>query len=824
MMKRNRLIRILLLEDVASDAELARLTLERAGLNIEICLVDDEAGFRARLEIPDAQDIILSDFALPTFDGLSALMLRTMLVPHLPFIFVTGSLGEERVVEMLHIGASDYVLKDNLARLPLAVLRALAEADAERIRDQMQQQLSQEQHLLGAVLATSGALIVLIDRVGNILRLNPAAAEVLGMEQAGVEGAAFAELFSLESERDNLAAMLSSLASNEVKQHIFWRSTVGLRSILWSAGLLPAAVDSNEFAVISGLDVTAQEEAEQQAYYLRNFDAFTGLPNRELLLLRLARLQHQAHEGLALVMVGVARLQDVRDSLGEDAANQMLREVTHRLLSWHLPGDCLARIGDDSFALVLEAEDIAALTPLLQDMLAMLHQPFQINDRAFFLSAYLGVAPNLHLISPESALQAATTALHHAMQQMGESYQFYQPLLSNEARARLELEGELHQALRDENQLILHYQPQVDMRTGLIVGVEALMRWRHPRLGLVAPGRFIPLAESCGLIGALGEYALRLSCHQAAAWQRAGLAPVPVAVNLSAQQWSQPGLTEIIRQALQDSGLAPQWLELELTESASMHDPDATLNTMRQLHEMGVQISIDDFGTGFCNLGYLKRFPVDKLKIDQSFVREITTQPDDLVISRLVVAMGHLLQLRVVAEGVETEGQLILLSEAGCDILQGYYFSRPVEADDCALLLASETRLPEPKRHYAHHLLLWIDTHGPASEVSSDWLNQTDYHVLRVDNIKQGFETLATHEVGIVILDPAQDELASIELMRHIAKMYPNTLRILLRCAADSSVPDEIGLMILPYPQTPGSLLTAVGAGFARYDSEHLLR
>ena len=816
----NRIIRILLLEDEALDAELICGSLEQSGLRVNVCLVSDEQGFRACLESVEGLDLILSDFSLPTFDGLSALMLRCMLAPKIPFIFVTGALGEDRAVEMMHIGASDYVTKNNLSRLPMAVLRALAEADAARIQNEMEEELNQERQLLGAVLSTSGALIVLVDHEGKILRLNPAAAQLIQMEPDQATHRAYLDLFVEGGEREQVSAMLASLEVVPAPQHLSWHATIGERSIMWSAGRLPEQGGSSGFAVISGIDVSAQEKAERQAYYLKNFDEATGLPRRDLLLLRMGRLLNSRRTKQALVMVGVARLQDVRDSLGEKAADQLLREVARRLLAWQLASDCLARIGDESFALVIESGDEEALKAPLREILVRLHEPYMLNDRPFFLTACMGVAPCDGRAGPEEVLKAATVALHRAVEQPGENFHFYQPLLTDEARARLELIAELHEALRVRDQLILHYQPQVEISSGRIVGLEALMRWKHPRLGLVPPNRFIPLAESSGLIAGLGEYALEMACRQAAAWQRDGLPSVPVAVNLSALQWSQPDLADTIRNALSDSGLSPRWLELELTESASMHDPAATLSTMGILREMGVQVSIDDFGTGFCNLSYLKRFTVDKLKIDQSFVREITSLPDDLVISQLVLAMGNLLHLSVVAEGVETEGQLMLLAEAGCNIIQGYYFSRPVEPVACAQMLGSGSTMPTIRRHYHPRCLLWFDPFGGSLQQATHWFEGADYQVLVPASTADAFELLATHEVGVVVCAQDAPELDGRELLARASKMYPATSAILICKEGETEPQENADYYALFRPLSEVMVKTAIQRGFALHERE----
>jgi diguanylate cyclase (GGDEF)-like protein/PAS domain S-box-containing protein len=801
-----RTVRILMLEDVAEDAELTCHILRQAGLKIVVDLVADEDGFRAGLMASPPPDIVLSDFSLPAFDGLSALILRSMLAPGIPFIFVTGALGEERAVDMVRVGASDYVIKGNLQRLPVAVLRALAQADDARIRQTMELQLGNERLLLGAVLDTSGALIVLIDRDGRILRLNPIAAQTLTLPAEEATGVPFETLFSTLGEQPTVRQHLQLLHELAPGERRSWQATVSTRKVIWSAGCLPAVGDGEEFAVVSGLDITAQYEAEQQAYFLRHFDSTTGLPNRELLLQRMMSATPGGQSHAALVMIGLSRLQDVRDSMGGEAANLLLSDAARRLVTWMRPGDFLARIGDDSFALMIAEPPATGLDAMLQDMLDRLHLPYPLNTKTFFLSAHLGVAYQEHHDRPEEVLREAATALHLAMRQQDEHYHFYQPMLSDEARMRLELEAELHAALAVDNQLFLDYQPQVEIGSGRIVGVEALMRWHHPRHGLLSPMRFIGLAESCGLIQPLGERALLIACRQARAWQDQGLASIPVAVNLSALQWSQRGLVETICDTLAQCGLDARWLELELTESASMQNPVATLSTMMALRDMGVQLSIDDFGTGFCNLSYLKRFPVDKLKIDQSFVRDLTSQPDDLVISSLVVAMGHLLRLSVVAEGVETEGQRVLLAEAGCDSIQGYLFCRPVDAGACARLLASEAHpCPGLRRRHPRHVL-WLDSSASCIDQGRAWLEDIGCQVLDARSLADAFELLATHNVNVAVIHAADSECAP-----RLRDMYP---ALGLLCTGSEVSKD--GVESLDGPLARGPLQAAVERLLAR--------
>lgn len=818
-------IKILFLEDLAADVELTCYALRQAGLQLEVFVVDDEAGFRAGLESM-CPDIVLADYALPRYDGMAALALRQQLAPELPFVFVTGTLGEERAVEMLRVGATDFVRKGNLSRLPFVVLRALAESDSAREQARIQCQLDHERQLFGAVLETTGALIVVLDAAGSIVRLNPAAESALGLALADVVGQEYWCLFAAENERDHIPPFFAVPYQPQASGRARWRTTLHSgRTVIWSASRLPRQLGGIESTVLAGIDITEQEKAERQADYLRHYDDVTGLPNRALLLHRLG--QPQLNAKVALIIIGIARLHDIHDSLGGEAVDLLLREVARRLLGWQQAGDWLARAGDDSFAMILGLSEQAELTGVVRRLLELLRQPYRLGVRDFVLAAYLGGVELAADADPSDSLHAAEAALHHAASAKAAGFHLYQPMLSNAARERLALESELYEAVKGAGQLELHYQPQADLRSGRIVGLEALVRWRHARLGLIPPAQFIPLAESCGLIIELGELVLNMACRQAAAWQKEGLPPVTMAVNLAAAQWAQPNLIATIRNALAASGLPSHWLELELTESDSMQDPGATIATMQQLQRMGVHMSIDDFGTGYCNLNYLKRFPVGKLKIDRSFVSDITTVPDDLAISRTVIAMAHQLRLKVVAEGVETQGQLALLSEADCDLIQGYYFSRPLPAEACAKLLADPPILQiDNRRHYQNTILILDDESNVLSALRR-LLRSTDYHVLTTTSPWEAFELLATHEAGVIVSDQRMPELNGSEFLNRAKDMYPNSVRIILSGYTDlQTVTEAINrgaiYKFLTKPWDEKGLLAALSDAFNKYHRSRL--
>jgi len=819
------LIKILLLEDLLTDVELACDALCEAGLVFETRHVMREPEYRALLETA-WPDIIVADYSLPNFDGFTALKLRNQLLANIPFVFLTGSLGEERAVDTLRSGATDYILKENLPRFPTAVLRALAEADAMRDQALMQKELDGERQLLEAVLTTTGALILILDRDGRVAKANPAALHSLRLGRAEAVGKSYIELFATGDEAGNIATQLSRLldADPADAQHVAWRSTVGALSVQWSAGCLPLPGTRSEYAVLAGIDITHQEEAERQAQFLRHYDKLTGLPNRELLEQRLYQFSGVEGSGRhALVLVGIERLSDIRDSLGIAIGDQLLLDIARRMRNWQQGGDWLARVGDNSFALMLEIQDEAEISAPLQQLLERLRKPHRIGDREFFLPVYLGVALHEAGNSPGDSLQAAETALHRAIISQSEGYQLYQTALSSEVASRLTLEAELRVALQGTGQLEVHYQPQANLFTGQIVGVEALVRWRHPRLGLVPPNEFIPLAEASGLILSLGEQVLRIACHQAAAWQRAGLPALTMAVNLAAAQWAQPTLIDSVEAALAESGLAPQWLELELTETTSMNAPGPTIAMMKKLRAMGVHMSIDDFGTGYCNLSYLKRYPVNKLKIDRSFVSEITSDADDLAIARTVIAIAHQLHLKVVAEGVETEGQLALLAESGCDLIQGYFFSRPLPAAACTALLANGAQLAAQRRQSYNRTLLIVDDDEYILTALRYRLAESGYQVLACNQPMAAFELLAKHEVGVIVADQYMPQMTGNELLNRVKDMYPATVRIILSGQADlQSLAESVNrgaiYKFISKPWDDSELLAALADAFSNYE------
>ena len=441
----------------------------------------------------------------------------------------------------------------------------------------------------------------------------------------------------------------------------------------------------------------ALKTSEEQFRRLAQYDILTGLPNRALLYDRLDRALSQARREqsmFAVLFIDIDRFKHVNDTLGHAAGDELLKQISQRFSKCIRNEDTVGRLSGDEFAIVLSRlmtpQDAATVATKLVDAL---NRPFQLQGADLFVTASIGITVYPTDSTDQDALiRNADVAMYRAKDRGRNNYQFYMPEMNRRTREMLEMEAALRRAL-ERDELVLHYQPKVSLKTGQITGLEALMRWHHPTRGLVPPAEFMPLLEETGLIVRAGEWVLHTVCRQMTDWRRSGVRPLPVAINLSARQFLSPDLGETIRSALESHAIDPELLEIEITESSIIADAEEAIRTLEYLQALGVRSAIDDFGTGYSSLGYLKRFPLRALKIDRTFVRDITTDPDDATITQAVISMAHSLQLNVIAEGVETMPQLAFLMQYGCDEVQGFLFSRPVPAEACASVLSDERRI-----------------------------------------------------------------------------------------------------------------------------------
>ena len=457
---------------------------------------------------------------------------------------------------------------------------------------------------------------------------------------------------------------------------LYWGFIDLLLQSLIGLGMIASLLeDEREAAAI------AADQVEHLAYH----DALTGLPNRPLFMDRLIIAVAQAsraNQKLAVFFLDLDRFKDINDSLGHTVGDVLLKSAAERVRRCVREGDTVARFGGDEFTLVIPRIDkIEDAAKIANKIIETLKIPFEINEHELFITTSIGVAiyPSDGL-DPETLVRNADTAMYRAKDQGRDNYQLYAPAMNARALERLALENTLRRAVA-QKELVLFYQPVLGASSGIVVGVEALIRWQHPELGLLSPAHFISLAEISGLIVPIGEWVIRTACRQVKQWQKKLDQPLTVAINLSARQFQHPDLVSQIRAAIADTGVDPASLEFEITESSAMQNAENTIFTLRELKDLGVKIAMDDFGTGYSSLNYLKRFPIDTLKLDQTFVRDVMTDARDAAIVGAVISMAHRLGLSVIAEGVETEAQLDYLRRENCDYIQGYLFSKP-EAPD----------------------------------------------------------------------------------------------------------------------------------------------
>jgi diguanylate cyclase (GGDEF)-like protein/PAS domain S-box-containing protein len=433
-------------------------------------------------------------------------------------------------------------------------------------------------------------------------------------------------------------------------------------------------------------DITDRKAAEERVQYLAYYDALTGLPNRTLLQDRLSKALASARrqkDKVALLFLDLDRFKNINDSLGHSVGDLLLQDVAERLKRSAREQDTVARLAGDEFLIVLtDVKDIRDAAVAAERFMDAMTAEFVVQSHPLSISCSLGISifPE-HGADGETLIKNADAAMYCAKDYGRDNFRFFTEDMNAQVVERLTLENSLRLAL-DKKELFLEYQPQMDIGTGRITGLEALLRWQHPELGLVPPDKFIRIAENSGLIMPIGEWVFRTACSQARKWQDEGLPAVPVAVNVSAVQFRQEGFRELIRRVLHETGLASQYLELELTESLLLSNADVRLLVLQELKAMGLRLAIDDFGTGYSSFSYLKQFPVSKLKIDRSFIRDVAVNPDDAAITTAIISMAKSLNLKVIAEGVENEEQMSFLRAHHCDEIQGYYFSKPLSTDE----------------------------------------------------------------------------------------------------------------------------------------------
>ncbi|MFZ2540483.1 MAG: PAS domain S-box protein [Gallionella sp.] len=541
-------------------------------------------------------------------------------------------------------------------------------------------------NLAAKVFEQSGEAFLVTDADRNIVMVNHAFTDITGYSEAEVLGQNPRILSSGHQDQDFYRAMWDAINTqghwqgellDRRKDGSLYPKWLSISWVLDQQGKVTHYV-----GIFS--DITQHKQDKEHIQRLAHFDLLTGLPNRVLLNDRVSHslsMAQRSHTQLAVLFLDLDHFKNINDSLGHRIGDMLLVQVAQRLNSAIREEDTASRMGGDEFILVLQSTDTDGVAHVAEKLLWSIAQPYQVEQHDLVITPSIGIA-----MFPadgenfDTLYQCADVAMYRAKHDGRNNFRFFTPAMQANSTRRLQLENALRHAL-ELNQLCLHYQPQMSLASGRIIGAEALLRWTHPDFGMVSPAEFIPIAEDSGLILPIGEWVLRTAARQMKSWTDSGLAPMIIAVNLSAVQFRHPNLPELVTLILDEVKLPPQYLELELTEGVAMDDPLGAIAVMDNLHARGIRMSIDDFGTGYSSLSYLKRFKVYKLKIDQSFVRDITDDPEDKAIVSAIISLAGSLGLQTIAEGVETEGQLAFLREQECNEMQGYYFSRPLPAE-----------------------------------------------------------------------------------------------------------------------------------------------
>jgi diguanylate cyclase (GGDEF)-like protein/PAS domain S-box-containing protein len=694
-MSRTPIRKLLLVEDNLGDARVLREMFNEEGVQITE-LTHVESLSEAEKHLADhSVDITLLDLGLPDAQGLEAVRRVHAAAPRVPLVVLTGLDDESMALQSLQEGAQDYLIKGQIESRGL--LRAIRYAIERKI---MEEVLFAEKEQAQVTLSSIGDPVVSTDISGNMTFLNLVAERMTGWSREEAAGRPAPEVFRI------FDATSHEIISNPMEIAMEKDKTVYLPSncllirrdgveIPIGGSMAPIHDPEGHVAgaVIVFRDVTRSLAIELQTTYTAEHDFLTGLPNRMLLNDRISQaiaLAPRHGDKVAVLFLDLDGFKYINDSLGHSIGDKLLQSIAKHLVASVRSSDTISRQGGDEFVALLSAvehwEDIAITASRILRAVAETHV---ICEHELHVTTSIGIS-----VYPDDGLDAETliknadTAMYQAKGKGKNNYHFFKQNMNVRAGEPQFLESSLGRAL-ERQEFLLHYQPKVDLETGAITGAEALIRWMDPDHGLIPPAQFVPVAEACGLIVPIGRWVLREACRQARAWMDGGLRPIPVAVNISAVELRTKNFLEGVCGILKESRLEPRYLELELTESVLMQDDESTISVLQALKAMGVQLTVDDFGTGNSSLGYLRRFPIDTLKIDQSFVHEICTSADDAAFLGAMMSVGKTLKKRVVAEGVEKREQLTFLQAERCSEGQGYYFSPAVDAEHFAQLLGT---------------------------------------------------------------------------------------------------------------------------------------
>ncbi|AKU23768.1 EAL domain-containing protein [Massilia sp. MB5] len=749
-------------------------------------------------------DIILLDLHMPGMSGFEVMeALKPLEVEaYLPVLVVTAEPAKKMAA--LDAGAMDFVSKpfdpvEVLTRIRNMLEVRLLHREARNYNTLLEQTVRERtaelQRFRSAMDATADAIFLIDTGSLAFVDVNEGAcrmlgwprAELLAQEPARVGLGAREELMAHAAALNALpAARASEPRAPELRELELTRSDLAVVPVelYWQLQLEGEAAWRTLICVAR--DITERRQAQERLQHMAHYDSLTGLPNRTLFYQTLSEAIELAQDKewrIVVLFIGLDRFKNINDSLGPAKGDQLLREFSNRLVQCVRIRDTVGRLGGDEFGLILTmTRDQQDAVYVANEVREALRAPFELDGHDATLTASIGIAvyPD-DATDPDTLVKYADTAMGRAKDAGRDGYRFFTAGMNVQVLARLDLEMALRRAL-EQDELALYYQPKVNLHTGRISGAEALLRWHRPGYGIVYPAEFVSVLEDTGLIVRVGAWIIDTACRQIAAWARSAVGPVTVAVNVASRQFVEGDLESEVKEALERHQVPAELLELELTETALMSNTERTIEVLGVLKELGIKVAIDDFGTGYSSLAYLQRFPIDKLKIDIAFVRDITTNPNDAAIALAIISMAHSLKLRVIAEGVESRPQLEYLRRNRCDEIQGFFFSRPLPAEEMGALVASGKGVPPDPNRAAEppQTLLLVDDDVNVLSSLHRLFRRDGYRILTAVSPAEGFELLALHPVQVVVCDQRMPIMSGTEFLSKVKEMYPDTIRIIL--------------------------------------------
>jgi diguanylate cyclase (GGDEF)-like protein/PAS domain S-box-containing protein len=788
---------ILIVDDEPQNRRLLAVLLRPEGYQTESVASGEEALTAIAHSAPD---LILLDIMMPGIDGyqVASILKGNPATANIPIIMVT-SYGERSArLAGLDAGAEEFLTKPvDRTELWLRVrnlLRLKALGDLQNHSFVLEQlvlsRTADLQRFRTAMDATADAIMLVSRSDMRFVEINATTCKMLGYTRAemfelGPEALGAATYEQLEESYDNVIA---GSADQNLSEATLRCKDGSLVQVEVNRQAMRSGADWIIVSVVR--DITERKEAQQQLHHQAHHDALTGLPNRTLFYETLRKAVALAAEHdwkVAVMFIDLDHFKNVNDTLGHAIGDELLIQFCARLVKCVRLRDTVGRLGGDEFALILvmkqEPQDAAHVA---EKIYGAMRTPFNLQGYEVLVTASIGIT-----IYPDDAAEVdvlikyADTAMYQAKHAGRDTYRFFTAQMNADVLQRQDMESALRKAIEKE-EFVLYYQPKVELASGRIVGLEALLRWERPGHGLVSPATFIPALEESGLIVRVGSWVIARTCEQIKAWLRSSIGPVQVAVNVAGRQFLEGDLEADISQALKKYEIPAELLELELTETSLMINTVRTIQCLRSLRDKGVRISIDDFGTGYSSLAYLRRFPVDKLKIDIAFIRDVTTNPDDAAIVQAIITMAHSLNLTVIAEGVETAGQLGYLRRHHCDQVQGYHFSRPLPASLATELLAQRIIGPLPEIAGARiQTMLAVDDDPLMLDLLAAVFEGKGYHLILAQSASAAFEALAQNDVQVILCDQHMPEMTGTEFLDRVKIMYPATFRIVLSGKSD---------------------------------------